>query len=215
MAGAGSFLPSCGQSYTTPFGIRTRVFPVAGLPRRCSTGAPNPWTPGSAAGLARPSLAPPAPAPPAVPTRPFVVPKAAAGSSSPCWGRSWTCGTSRGGCPRSSSRACRPAAGALPTTAARGARPGRAAAGPAARRPGPPEVTTFLGCVRPAPAHSCPPARTWGRHLLPKGPSFGQAAHRDALPGQGPATVCRQDRVAKGCPGQASGRSRGRTGSLS
>lgn len=78
-----------------------------------------------------------------MPTRPFVVPKAAAGSSSPCSGRSWTCGASRGGCPRSSSRVCPPAAGAPTKTAAalRGARMGRAAAGSAGQRPGPREVT--------------------------------------------------------------------------
>lgn len=91
---------------------------------------------------------------PAVPTRPFVVPKAAAGSSSPCSGRSWTCGASRGGCPRSSSRVCPPAAGAPTKTAAlRGARTGRAAAGSVGHRPGPREVTASPARLRGSWAH--------------------------------------------------------------
>lgn len=121
------------------------------------------------AGL-RPAAPRSRPRPPAVPTRPFVVPKAAAGSSSPCWGRSWTCGASRGDGPRSSSRACRPAAGAPPTasrpaaprkTARTGARAGRAVAWPAAPHPGPPEVTGLPGAPRP---------RTQpGASLIPRG----------------------------------------------
>lgn len=125
---------------------------------------------------------------------PFVVPKAPAGSSSPCSGRSWTCGASRGGCPRSSSRACRPAAGAPPTPpsrpagprttapkGARGARWGRAAARLAAPRRDPPEVT---GPARHAPTPH--PPRLTG--LLPQGPSLrsrgpGCPARPPALPG--------------------------------
>lgn len=105
-------------------------------------GYPQPWTPLKCRWPPPPDPPRP-PRVPAVPTRPFVVPKAAAGSSSPCSGRSWTCGASRGGCPRSSSRVCPPAAGAPTKTAAalRGARTGRAAAGSAGQRPGPREVT--------------------------------------------------------------------------
>lgn len=104
----------------------------------------------------------------AVPMRPFVVPKAAAGSSSPCWGRSWTCGASRGGCPRSSFRACRPAAGAPPTprrpTGPRttAARAGRGAACPAVRHPGPPEVTGSPAAPRSAPTQPHSRPRAWG-----------------------------------------------------
>lgn len=85
-----------------------------------------------------------------MPTRPFVVPKAAAGSSSPCWGRSWTCGASRGGCPRSSSRACPPAAGAPPTPGPRETAPPMGALGAPAGR----EVTGT-----PPPAPTSAPAR--------------------------------------------------------
>lgn len=120
----GPFLTGCSPACTGSHG-RARLPPRGPRvpPVACSatTRAPHTWIPESPRTGSRrwpPSRRAPSrsrPRPPAVPTRPFVVPKAAAGSSSPCWGRSWTCGASRGGCPRSSSRACRPAAGAPPT----------------------------------------------------------------------------------------------------
>lgn len=95
-----------------------------------------------------------------MPTRPFVVPKAAAGSSSPCWGRSWTCGASRGGCPRSSSRACPPAAGS-PLT------------------PGPRETALPMG------ARGAPAGREVTGTPLPAPTSAAARAHRSqaGLPG--------------------------------
>lgn len=104
---------------------RARASPATGLPGT----HPDPREPEDGLTSQRRPPPPPAPLrsrprPPAVPTRPFVVPKAAAaGSSSPCWGRSWTYGASHGGCPRSSFRACRPAAGAPPTPPSRPAGP--------------------------------------------------------------------------------------------
>lgn len=135
-----------------------------------------------------------------MPTPPFVVPKAAAGSSSPCSGRSWTCGASRGGCPRSSSRVCPPAAGAPTKTAALlGARTGRAAAGSAGQRPGPREVTASPGA----------PARVLGSPELLRSPVSVKPPTRVPCLSRICTTACRQASGSQGRYGQALGLSPG------
>lgn len=118
--------------------------------------------------------------------RPFVVPKAkAAGGSRPCWGRSWTCGASRGGCPRSSSRACPPAAGAPPTPPPPSRPPGPPPPAPkgvpgasgARAAAGPPEVTA---AARP---HSLPGSR-WPSWATERARGLRPAPAR-AEPGRG------------------------------